>query len=88
MSHYLPLPSFDSDDDSDIEGENPIQKFLLRDKPQKEKFLGGKKTATKKVRFPENLSKLFPKAGEIFDNQRIDDNLPEITISNKQYLKN
>ena len=88
MSHYLPLPSFDSDDDSDIEGENPIQKFLLRDKPQKEKLLGGKKTATKKVRFPENLNKLFPKAGEIFDNQRIDDNLPEITISNKQYLKN
>ena len=35
LPHYLPLPSFDSDDDSDIEGENPIQKFLLGNKAQK-----------------------------------------------------
>ena len=38
LPHYLPLLSFDSDDDSDIEGENSIQKFLLGDKPQKEKI--------------------------------------------------
>ena len=37
LPHYLPLLSFDSDDDSDIEGENSIQKFLLGDKSQKEK---------------------------------------------------
>ena len=59
LPHYLPLLSFDSDDDSDIEGENPIQKFLLGDKPQKEKnavpvrekdaVTGGEKTSIKKV---------------------------------------
>ena len=38
LPHYLPLLSFDSDDDSHIEGENSIQKFLLGDKPQKEKI--------------------------------------------------
>ena len=31
LLHYLPLPSFDSNDGSDIEEENPIQKFLLDD---------------------------------------------------------
>ena len=31
------MPSFDSNDDSDIEEENPIQKFLLGNRPQKEK---------------------------------------------------
>ena len=59
LPHYLPLLSFDSDNDSDIERENPIQKFLFGDKPQKEKIAvavrekdavtGGEKTAIKKV---------------------------------------
>ena len=34
----------------------------------------------------ENLNELFPKADEIFDNQRIDDDLPEITIPNTQIM--
>ena len=60
------MSSFDSDDDSDVEGENLIQRFFLGDKP--------------------HLSKLFPKADEIFDNQKIDDHLPEITIPNTQTI--
>ena len=90
------MPSFDSDDDHDIEGENPIQKLLLGDEPQKEKIAvtvgekdavtAGEKTATKKVRFLENLSKLFAEADEIFDNQQSDDDLPEMTIPNTQTI--
>ena len=38
------------------------------------------------VRFSKNLSKLFPEADEISDNQRIDDNLPEMTIPNTQTM--
>ena len=86
LLHHLPLPSFDSNDDSDIEEENPIQKFLLGDRPQKEKLQPAEKTALKKVRFLENLNELFPKADEIFDNQTIDDDLPEITIPNTQIM--
>ena len=90
------MPSFDSDDDHDIEGENPIQKLLLGDEPQKEKIAvavgekdavtAGEKTATKKVRFLENLSKLFAEADEVFDNQQSDDDLPEMTIPNTQTI--
>ena len=64
------MPAFDSNDDSDIEGGNLIQIFLLVDKPQKEKtavavgekdtVTAGEKTAINKVRFLEDLSKLFP----------------------------
>ena len=71
----MSLPSFDSDDDIDIEEENPTQKVFLGDKPQKEKtavtvgekdaVTAGEKTAIKKARFLENLSKLFPEADEI-----------------------
>ena len=96
LPHYLSLSSFDSDGDIDIEGENPIQKFLLGDKPQKEKLkvtveekdgvTAGEKTAIKKVRFLDNLSKLFPEADEIFDNEKIVDDLPEITIPNTQTM--
>ena len=92
LLHYLPLPSFDSNDDRDIEGENPIQKFLLGDKPQKEKTVvavgekgevaAGEKTAIKKDRFLENLSKHFSKTDKIFDNQIIDGDPPETTIPN------
>ena len=52
LPYYLPLPSFDSNDGSDIEGENPIQKFILGDKPQKEKIavvVGEKDTVEKKL---------------------------------------
>ena len=38
------------------------------------------------VRFLKNLSKLFLKADEISHNQRIDDNLPEMTIPNTQTM--
>ena len=38
------------------------------------------------VRFLKNLSKLFLKADEIPHNQRIDDNLPEMTIPNTQTM--
>ena len=78
LPHCLPLPFFDSDDDSDIEGENPIQKFLLPAVTAREK------TAIKKVIFSEFLRKLFPETDEIFDNQKIDDKLTEITIPNTQ----
>ena len=72
---------------------NPTQKFLTGYTPQQEKFAVtvGEKTATaiKKVRFLENLNKLFPKADEILDDQKIDiddDNLSEIAIPNTQTM--
>ena len=42
----------------------------------------------KKVRFSENLSKLFTETDDIFDNQKIDigGDLPEITIPNTQTM--
>lgn len=46
----------------------------------------GKKTAIKTVRFSKNLNKLFPKADEISNNQRIDDNRSEITLQNTQTM--
>ena len=94
LPHYPLLPSFDSDNDSDIEGENQIQKFSLGDKLQNWSRGGRKrcsycqrKDCYKKVKFSENFSKLFPEADEIFDNQKIDGNLSEITIL-KQCSKN
>ena len=71
-------------DESDIEGENPVQNFLVggpqRDRLQREKiaFAIGEKTATatpKKVQFSENLSKVFPKADEFFDNKLQNDDI-------------
>ena len=93
---YYPLsPSID-EDDSDIENDlNSTQKFLRGDKPQQEKIavaVGEKTTAAlKKVRFSDYLNKLFPKADEIFNDQKIDvddDNLPkhEITLPNTQTM--
>ena len=91
--YYPPLPSIDKGD-NDIENNlNPIQKFLLGDTPQQEKVAVavGEKTTTavKKARFSGNLNKLFPKADEIFNDQKIDiddDDLPkhEITTPNTQ----
>ena len=34
------MSSFDSDDDSDIEGQNPVQKSLLGNKAQKKIAVG------------------------------------------------
>ena len=34
--YYPQLPSIDSDDNSYVEGENPIQKFVLGDRPHKD----------------------------------------------------
>ena len=55
---------------------------------QKDAVFAGEKTTIKKVRFLENLSKLFPKAVDFFDNQRIDldDNPPGITIPSTQTM--
>ena len=72
--YFLPLLSID-DEDSDIENDfNPTQNFLLGDTLQQEKIAVGEKTSAgvKKVRFSENLNKLFPKTDEIFNDQRID----------------
>ena len=88
------MPFSDSIDDSGIERVNPIQNITFGDKPQKKLLLqwGGKrgycerKIAIKKVTFSENLSKLFSKADEIFDNQRINDDLSEITTPNTQKI--
>lgn len=44
------------------------------------------KPAIKKVRFSENLCKIFPKADEILGNQKIHDDFPEITIPNTQTM--
>ena len=74
---------------------NPTKTFLLGDTPQQKKItvaVGEKTTAVvKKVRFLKNLNKLFPKAAEIFNDQKIDvdyDDLPkhEITIPNTQTM--
>ena len=41
-----------------------------------------------KLLFLESLCKLFPKADEIFGNQRIDDDLIKTTIPNTQNIQN
>ena len=77
-----------------LKAKNLVRKFVLGDKPQKicsrggRKRCGGcgKKTAIKTVRFSKNLNKLFPKADEISNNQRIDDNRSEITLQNTQTM--
>ena len=80
--------------------ENPVQNVLLggpwRDRPQRERIsvAVGEKIATavpKKVKFSENLSKVFPKADKFFDNELKNDDisyaeLSEITIPNTQLL--
>ena len=52
-------------------------------------LLQEKKTARKLkklLRFLENLSKLFPKADEIFGKKKIDHDHPEIAIPNTQTM--
>ena len=89
--YYLPSQSID-EDDSDIENHlNATQKCFLGDKSKQEKIAiaTGEKSAAavKKVRFSENLNKLFPKASEIFNGIVVDDDgllNHEITIANTQ----
>ena len=87
LSPRLPLlpfppllyPSLIDSDDSDIDGENPIQNFLVkdrprRDRPQQEKIAVGVReniaaATPKKVKFSENFSKVFPKADGHFDEK-------------------
>ena len=74
--YFPPSPSTDQDNDSNIKNDlNPTQKFLLGDTPQQEKIavaVGEKTTAAvKKVRFSENLNKLFPKADDIFNVKKL-----------------
>ena len=103
LSSPFPPPAYPSSIDSDegnIEDENPVQKFLLggpwRDRPQSERIAVavGEKTVTavpKKVKFSENLSKVFPKAGEFSDNELKNDDinydeLSEVKIPNTESL--
>ena len=93
-------PSSNDTDESNIEGEYPVQKFFIggpwSDRLQRERIAVavGKKTATaapKKVKFSENLSEVFPKADEFFDNELKNDDinydeLSEVTIPNTQSL--
>ena len=73
LSPPFPPPAYSlsiESDESNIEGENPVQNFLLggprRDRPQRERIAVavGEKTATaarNKVKFSGNFSKVFPK---------------------------
>ena len=63
----------------------PTQRFLLN-QPQRTAVAVGTNNATtsmplqeKKVRFSENLSKVFPEANEIFESSQLSD--PTYTIS-------
>ena len=69
--------SIDSDE-SNNEGENPVQNFLFggprKDRPQRERtaVAVGEKTATaapKKVKFSENFSKVFPNADKFLEKK-------------------
>ena len=91
--YYPPPPSRSIDDhnDDDIKKDlNPTQKFLLGEKIVA--AVGEKAAAVvKKVRFSENLNKLFPKADKAFNGQKIDiddDDLlkEEIAIPNTQTI--
>ena len=94
-TYHQASPSIDKDNNNIENNLNPTQKFFFGDTPQREKIataVGEKTTAAvKKVKFSENLNKLFPKADEIFNDQKIDvddDDLPkhEIMIPNIQTI--
>ena len=70
----------DDDDDNDNKDLTPTQRFLF-DQPQRTAVAVGTNNAAtsmplqeKKVRFSENLSKVFPEANDIFES----DNQPKI----------
>ena len=96
-------PPYDSplsidDEESDLEGENLLQKFLLGNRKQRERVAVavGERTAVavkKEGKFLENLSKGFPKADKLFNDELKDDEeeincdeLSEITILLTQML--
>ena len=79
--------SDDDDDDDDDDNRNlpPTQRFLL-DQPQRTAVVVGTNNGVtsmllqeKKVRFSENLNKVFPEANEIFESSQLSD--PTYTIS-------
>ena len=90
---------FDSEFDSDDKKLTPIQKFLL-DKPQKEKLAVAvgenptfapqpqEKTTAKKVKFSDDLAKIFPEGNEIVKSNKIPNinEKDEISISNAQEM--
>ena len=84
----------ESDDDDDNRNLMPTQRFLL-DQPQRTAVVVGTNNAAtsmplqeKKVRFSENLSKVFPKANDIFESGHQPKILEkeEITVSNVQSM--
>ena len=86
------------DKEGDLEGENPIQNFLHGNRKQQERVAvavgeGTAVAAPKKVRFSKNLSKVFPKADGLFNDELKDnddeinyDELSEITVPGTQTL--
>ena len=90
------VESDDDDDDNDDDNRNltPTQRFLLR-QPQRTAVAVGTNNAAmsvllqvKKVRFSENLSKVFPEANDIFESDHQPEILEkeEITVSNVQSM--
>ena len=86
----------DDDDDDDDDNRNlmPTQRFLLH-QPQRTAVAVGTNNAAmsvplqvKKVRFSENLSKVFPEANDIFESDHQPEILEkeEITVSNVQSM--
>ena len=90
---------FDSEFDSDDEKLTPTQKFLLI-KPQREKLAVAvgenwsfalqpqEKTTAKKVKFSDDLAKIFPEGNEIVKSNKIPNinEKDEISISNTQEM--
>ena len=90
---------FDSEFDSDNKKLTPTQKFLL-DKPQKERLAVAvgenrsfapqpqEKTTAKKVKFSDDLAKIFPEGNEIVKSNKIPNinEKDEISISNAQEM--
>ena len=90
------VESDDDDDDNDDDNRNltPTQRFLLH-QPQRTAVAVGTNNAAmsvllqvKKVRFSENLSKVFPEANDIFESDHQPEILEkeEITVSNVQSM--
>ena len=90
---------FDSEFDSDNKKLTPTQKFLL-DKPQKERLAVAvgenrsfapqpqEKTTAKKIKFSDDLTKIFPEGNEIVKSDKIPNiNVKdEISMSNAQEI--
>ena len=67
-----PSPSISEDDDNEIEKDlTPAQKFLLGDTTKVPQLAAREKVAVaEKIRFSENLNKLFPKLDAVFENNK------------------